>query len=374
MGGVDDVMVQELVKHGNRAHHQVAVPLFQVAVGDDRVHHKGKSVQRTGKCSVNQLVAVFLVDFLIEDVGSQDLTSLADRTQNGGVVVPTVDGLTGERVVLALLDNHDFGHVVTEIVIADGVHCHFGVGLEDLRQKHVVEAVVVTDYLEHLRVLEPVVEPLVAGDFKLHLDFHTKMFAHVFVNLAHLVENLAVRGVRPNDSTGFQEVFGGDVSLVQRGADTMLVVPKHLTRGNGLCGHVGKGLVRLVEGGLQPLGDVGFDKFAVLELREQFLALVSLHGGFHIPLGDEIGNRARIVGHVTFFLRDGIAERPAHIHHAAAFDFRHFLNEGRSTLWACRNDGRRHRELLSPEAVVGVNEVGVLKDGRGNQLAFLAVP
>ena len=56
------------------------------------------------------------------------------------------------------------------------------------------------------------------------------MFAHIGVNLAHLVENLAVCGVRPNDSTCFQEVLGGDVSLVQRGADAVLVVPKHLTR------------------------------------------------------------------------------------------------------------------------------------------------
>lgn len=363
-------MVQELVEGGNAREHRVGVPLFQISVGDDGVHHQSETVNGGGEVERHGVVGELGVDLLVEDVRVTHVASHTKRTENGYAVIPALND-TRDGIFLLLFDDDNLGKTLER---GKSLVCHLGGDCHVGGEQYVVHTTHVANPLNNLCVVEEVVTPHVASNLQLELHIHTNHIANIVANGDNLVKQTS-GGVSPHFRAGLEEVLAGDVGFLNLVLDTKTVLVVDFTSRHQLCSHVREGLVDGINLRLCDLFHPELDEFAVVaKLRVQTLAVQTGLGGFQPTVGNEVGNRTSIELGVTGFTLYAISKGSAEVSHSAGFHTAHFGAESGVASVVGRGDSGVNEELLAPELVVRVKHIGVREDGRHNLATLFALP
>ena len=140
-------MIEELIESRDCRHHKVGVPLLEVAIVDNAVHHGGETIDGRSKVAAYEVATILAIHLLIDAVGVADESRKADRPKDYISRLPTVDYTIG-GVLLLLLDDDNRGNARE---LGDSTECHLTIEDEGLRERSVIDYIHITNPLRSPR-------------------------------------------------------------------------------------------------------------------------------------------------------------------------------------------------------------------------------
>ena len=156
-------MIEELIESRDCRHHKVGVPLLEVAIVDNAVHHGGETIDGRSKVAAYEVATILAIHLLIDAVGVADESCKADRPKDYISLLPTVDYTIGGVLLLLLYDDNR-GNARE---LGDSTECHFTIEDEGLRERSVVDYIHITNPLDYLLVGEELGIEISLVDFPL---------------------------------------------------------------------------------------------------------------------------------------------------------------------------------------------------------------